>query len=282
MASILGFALAGASGMNAARADELVVPKAAPAAEAEAAPPPAPANWMNYNARPLTLSSGMLGIHGDIISDLSTGKGGKPVWISPNFYYGVSDRFTIGIAENPDAEFLPVGGGICLAGSYCNNKILNNTSVDALLSLARAPTMEIALHFGADILPFSPFTLDVRGGALMKFAVTGPLALLADPSVSVWVVNRGGGNTEFLNVPVRLGFQVNEQMNAGLVTGVNGYLSGFADNFAIPVGLGLLLTPNEKLDFGASFTLSNAAGHHAAGFGAFTQRFLAITANYRI
>jgi hypothetical protein len=281
MASTLGFALAGVSGMSAARADELVVPKAAPAAEAEAAPPPPPANWMNYNARPLTLSKGMLGIHGDIVTDVSAGHGGKPVWLTPNVYYGVTDTFSIGIAENVDAEFFPIGGGLCLGGKYCA-KVLNNTALDLLLSVARSTTSEIAIHAGADVNGFSPFSLDVRGGALMKFSLTGPLALMADPSVSVWLLNPGPGKQEFVSVPLRLGYQVVEQVNVGLATGMNAYVNNFSNSLAIPVGLGAFLTPNEKLDVGLNLTLSNVGGHHDPGFNALSNRTIAFTVNYRL
>ena len=78
-ASALAFALAGAAGAGAARADELVVPKATPAAaEPEAPAPQAPANWLVYNERPITLSKGMLLLHGDLVANLSSGHGGKP------------------------------------------------------------------------------------------------------------------------------------------------------------------------------------------------------------
>lgn len=281
MASTLGFALAGASGMSAARADELVVPKAAPAAEAEAAPPPPPANWMNYNARPLTLARGMLGIHGDIVTDVSSGRGGKPVWLTPNVYYGVTDQLTIGIAENVDAEFFPIGGGLCLGGKYCD-KVLNNFSLDLLLSIARSPGSEIAIHAGGDVNEFSPFSVDVRGGAWVKFALTGPLALMADPSVSVWLLNPGPGKQEFVSVPLRLGYQVVEQVNVGLATGMNAYVNNFSKSVAVPVGLGALLTPNEKLDVGLNLTLSNVGGHHDPGFNALSNRTVALTVNYRI
>jgi hypothetical protein len=282
MASTLAAALAGVSGAGAARADELVVPKAGPAAaEAEAKPPAPPADWMNYNARPLTLAAGMLGIHGDVVSDISSGRGGKPVWITPNIYYGVTDTFTIGVAENVDAEFFPIGGGLCLGGKYCD-KVLNNVSVDLLLSVGRTPASEIALHAGADINAFSPLSLDVRGGAWLKFALAGPLALMGDPSVSVWVLNPGPGKQEFVNIPLRLGYQVADQVNVGLATGMNAYINNFSNSLAIPVGLGALLTPNPKLDVGLNFTLTNVGGHHDPGLTAFSNRTVALTVNYRL
>jgi hypothetical protein len=282
-ASALAFALAGAAGAGAARADELVVPKATPAAaEPEAPAPQAPANWLVYNERPITLSKGMLLLHGDLVANLSSGHGGKPIWLTPNVYFGATDDLTIGVAGNTDAEFFPIGGGFCFGGTYCSNHVLNKGSVDLLLSLLRASGSAMALHAGADITNFSPFQLAVRGGVLMRFTLAGPLALLADPWVSVYVLQREPGAQEFLNVPLRLGFQVNDQVNAGLATGLNAPLDTFSTAYAIPVGVMVLLTPNQKLDVGFDFTLANVGGKHAAGVGAFTNRSIALTVNYRL
>jgi len=272
----------GVSGAGVARADELVVPKATPTAEGEPPPPRPAANWLVYNERPLTLSKGMLLLHGDLVDVLTSGQGGKPIWITPNIYYGVTDDFTIGIAGNVDAEFFPVGGGFCFGGTYCSNHILNKGSLDMLLSLLRAPGSAVALHAGADVSNFSPFVLDVRGGALMRFGLAGPLALLADPAVSVYVLNRGPGAEEWITVPLRLGFQINDQVNAGLATGLNAPVDGFAKNYAIPVGVMALLTPNERLDVGFNFTLGNVGGKHQSGQGAFTNKSIALTVNYRL
>jgi hypothetical protein len=268
--------------MSAARAEGLVVPKNVPVADAP--PPPPPANWLDYNARPLTLSKGMLGIHADIVSNLSSGKGGKPVNIAPNLYYGVTDQLTIGVAENPEAEFLPVGYGLCLGGTYCNNKFFNNVSGDLLFSLARAPTMELVFHGGIDLAPLSPFTVSGRGGVLMKFIASGPIAIMADPSVSAGITGRGPptNNREYLNVPIRVGYQAAPQANVGLIADINGALDPpmgtFFDGFSIPVGLNGWLTPNEKLDIGANFTFLNLAGRG----GGLAGRTLALSANYRL
>src|SRR5262245_13639161 len=86
-----------------ARAEGLVVPKPT-SGEGESYSPPASTSWLDYNARPLTLAKGMVGIHGDLVVDISNNHWGKPLWITPNVYYGVSDSIMIGVAENPQAD----------------------------------------------------------------------------------------------------------------------------------------------------------------------------------
>lgn len=271
----VGLAVVASSSM--AFAQGLVVPTAQPAAAAEAAPRAAAGDWSNYNARPLTPAAGMLAIHGDLVSNLSTGKGGKPVWITPNFVYGVTDQLGVALLTNPQAEFLPVAGGLCLGSSlYCKH-VFNLISPNLLLSLIRNDSTEVVVHGGIDYA-FSPSSLFVRGGALFRLGLPASLALMADPTVVVTVTNRGANGEEQLLIPVRLGYQANGQVNVGLVSGVNGPFPHFNDAFVIPLGVGVWLTPNSKLDVGANFTFGNLAGRA----GGLDTRSIAVSANYRL
>jgi hypothetical protein len=222
----------------------------------------------------------MLLIHGDLVSNLSTNHGGKPVWITPNVLYGVTDQLTVGIAENPQAEFSPIGYGLCLGSSAYCAKILNHIVPTAALSVNRTDAFELVVHGGLDY-EFSPSSLWVFGGVLFKAALTPVLALMGDPLVSIAVTQRGPSNQEAIAVPLRLGWQTNGQVNVGLISGVNAPLAGtpgFGAAFVIPVGANIWLTPNEKLDVGANFTFLNLAGRA----GGLNGRTIAISANYRL
>jgi hypothetical protein len=275
MVSTLGLALAAAS--SPAFAEGLVVPKAEPAAGTEAvAAPSGPVDWTNYTTRPLTLGKGMVGIHGDLVSTISTGQGGKPVWITPNVLYGITDQITAGIAENPQAEFLPVGGGLCLT---CSNHNFNVISPIILFSLQRNEAMEIVPHVGIDY-QFDPSVLSARAGMLMKFVVTSQVAIMADPTLVAPTMKRNL-YPDAIFVPVRGGFQANPMVNFGLITGVNAGLDGpakFSQSYSIPVGVNGWLMLNDKLDVGLDFTFTNLAGKG----GGLDGRTVAASVNYRI
>jgi len=286
LASTLGIAIAAAISCPAF-AQELVVPNAGAASAAETAPgvtPSGPVNWLSYNARPLTPAAGMWALHGDFVANVSSGRGGKPFWITPNVFVGVTDKVAVGIAENPQAEFLPVGGGLCLGGSgYCN-KVLNFLGPNLLISVSRSDAGEVVVHGGVDFY-FSPQELSARVGALMKFNLPSDLAIMADPTVVAGITDRSAGNKDYLYVPIRLGYQVSGQANLGLITGLNGSLDGnpgFSDNYSVPVGVAALVTPNDNLDVGLTFLFTSVGGPHQRGVGPFTDRSLSLTVNYRL
>jgi hypothetical protein len=279
---MFGVSLVVASG--SARAQGLVVPKKNKG-ESDAPAVPLENNWMDYNARPLTLNKGMVGIHADFVVDISANQWGKPIWLVPNVYYGVTDQLMVGIAESPKAEFFPSGGGFCLGNStYCKPRVFvpNNTSLDLVFSLNRAPTMELAFHGGVDIAPIDPFALSARGGVLLKVLISGPVAIMADPSISAGITKRAEGNKEYLSVPIRIGYQLHPQVNAGLVTGVNGALEGFADRFLVPVGLGAIAALTDKIDVAANLTFPAVVGTVQMGTSNVDYRSFAISVNYRM
>jgi hypothetical protein len=287
--SMIGLLISVTSG--SARAEGLVVPKKVKASDEAAAAPPPPANWLDYNARPLTLAKGMVGITGALIVDISANKWGKPIWLLPQLYYGVSDQLTVGITGNPRAEFFPTQGGLCLSSSgYCGGKVVipNNVSFDLLFSFNRTAMMEIAFHGGIDFRAIDPFVASGRGGLLIKVRVNELVAIMADPSVTAGITKRGAppsgvNNQEFLSVPIRVGFQFHPQINAGLITGVSGWLSGFADSYQVPIGLSALAALNEKIDAAVNLTFPTVVGFvPAANTSHFDYRSVALIVNYRM
>jgi hypothetical protein len=284
--SMIGFVISVTSG--SARAEGLVVPKKVKASDEAAAAPPPPANWLDYNARPLTLGKGMVGISGALVADISANNWGKPLWLLPQFYYGVSDQLTVGITGNPRAEFFPNQGGFCLSSSaYCGGKAIipNNASLDLLFSFNRAAMMEIAFHGGLDLRAFDPFVASGRAGLLIKVRINEQVAIMADPSVTAGITKRAApvNNKEYLSVPIRVGFQFHPQVNAGLITGVNGWLSGFADSYQVPVGLSLLAALSEKIDAAFNLTFPTVVGFvPAANTSNFDYRSVALIVNYRM
>jgi len=281
--SMIGLLISVTSGN--ARAEGLVVPKKVKAGDDAAPTPPPPINWLDYNARPLTLGTGMMGISGNLVADISANNWGKPLWLIPHFYYGVSDKLTVGITGNPKAEFFPTAGGFCMSSSaYCPKVFIpNNVSFDLLFSFNRAAMMEVAFHGGLDLGAFDPFTAAGRGGLLVKIRINELVAILADPSISAGITRRDFGNKEYLSVPIRVGFQFHPQVNAGLITGVNGAPATFADSYQVPLGLSALAALNEKLDVAVNLTFPTVAGNvPILNTSHLDYRSVALIVNYRM
>jgi len=271
-----------------ARAEGLVVPKKNKG-EADAPAAPLENNWMDYNARPLTLGKGVVGIHADFAVDISAHQWGKPLWLIPNVYYGVSDQLSVGIVENPTWEFFPSQGGFCLSNdTYCGKVVVpNNTSLDLKFSLSRTASMEVAFHGGIDLLAIDPFTAAGRAGLLLKILINGPVSIMADPSFRAGITRRNppapyAPNKEYISVPIRVGYQLNPQVNVGLLTGVNSALDGFADRYQVPVGLTGLAALTDKIDVGATLLFPAVAGFVGPGTSHADYRSFAMSASYRM
>ena len=285
--SALGLALAAGSGAAFAQdpppAEGTVPP---PAGEP---PPPAGADASaapSTGTAPLvTLRQGGFSIDGDVVIGLSSGSAGKPINIVPNFYYGINDQLSVGLAHNPGAEiFQTEGRGLCLTGDMDGGcpKVYNNLSLDSLYSFSRSSTMDIAFHGGLDFISLSdPTALSLRLGVKGKTMV-GPLIIVFDPSVNIGLTERDI-NKESISLPVRLGFLVTPQLNLGLSLALLGPLNppigGFGDFYRVPLGVGGTFAINSQLDVRAQFTLDQLIAGSNGGADA---RTLSIGAAWRM
>jgi hypothetical protein len=290
ISSALGLALAG-SGVALAQ-DPPPAEGTAPPAGGETAPPPAGEAGSAAPAAPaaagggpsVTLRQGGFSIDGDLVVSLSSGAVGKPIQIVPNFYYGISDQLSVGLAHNPGAEiFQTQGRGLCLTGDTGGcAKVYNNLSLDSLFSFSRSSTMDIAFHGGLDFISLSdPTALSLRLGVKGKTMV-GPMILVFDPSISIGLTERDI-NKESISLPVRLGFMATPELNLGLSIGLFGLLNppigGFGDFYFVPLGVGGTYAVNSTLDVRAQFTLDRLIAGSNGGADA---RTLSVGAAWRM
>lgn len=288
--SALGLALAGLAGSSVAFAQDPppATEGTTPPPGGETTPPPA-GDAAGGAAAPatgaplVTLRQGGFSIDGDVVIGLSSGSAGEPIQIVPNFYYGVSDVLSVGLAHNPGAEIFqtgsPVTGGLCLTGESggCFN-FYNNLSLDALFSFMRNAGMDIAFHGGLDFISLTdPTALSLRVGVKGKM-LAGPLIIVFDPSVNIGLTERDFFG-DFLTIPVRLGFMVTPQLNLGLSAGIIGPFDGFGDAYSVPVGVGGVFSLNNQFDLRAQFTLDRLIAGTAGGADA---RTLSVGAAYRM
>ena len=276
-----------ASGAGVALADEPAAPPAdgaaAPAGDAAApaaapAAPAAAAGGTDFNSRALTPHAGGIAVYGALNINLSKSLVAKPVWITPNVYYGISDQLAVGVATNVFAEtwdFAP--GGLCLGGQERGCfKTFNNLSFDALFSFMKQAGTEIAAHGGIDLLSIDPMFASLRLGVRGKVG-GGPIAVVFDPAINIGITKRDQGNKEAITVPVRVGFQASPELNLGLATGIQGPTSSFGDFYRVPVGVSGIFGLAPNIDVGAHFTFINliGKGHSADG------RILGLFLNFR-
>jgi hypothetical protein len=291
ISSALGLALSGLAGVALAQDPPPPGEGTAPPPGAETTPPPAgvgsAAPAVPAGAGPVvTLRQGGFSVDGDVVIGLSSGSAGKPINIVPNFYYGISDQLSVGLAHNPGAEIFQTNGrGLCLTGDMDGgcNKVYNNLSLDALFSFSRSSTMDVAFHGGLDFVSLSdPTALSLRLGVKGKTMV-GPMVIVFDPSINIGLTERDSFNKEFLSLPVRLGFMATPELNLGLSVGLFGALNppigGFGDFYTVPLGVGGTYSINSTFDVRAQFTLDRLIAGSDSGADA---RTLALGAAWRM
>jgi len=220
-----------------------------------------------YFQRPLTNPAGTVTINGAIDLNLSKNAVLKPIYVTPDIYYGINDQLTLGIVHGAWEDIFQGGGGLCLGGQDRGCfKAYNNVTLDGLYSLLRQAGFELAAHAGFDFRNIDQKFLGLHLGAALKFT-SGPLAIVADPSLGVGLNKRDQGNKESITIPVRIGFQASPTVAAFLDTGIGGPTSNFGDSYQIPAGVGALVAVAPIADVGAKFEFSNLGGKgHSADY----------------
>jgi len=252
--------------------------------------------------RPLTLALGMAEVMVPVGINLSKDRAGKPVFLAPSLYYGVSDGASVGIRH-----FL----GLCVSGgdNGCP-KVYDDVSVDTIWRLYRGSGTDLALGVALNASPVvDPFTLagEVR---LIGRITAGPVALAAAPAFTFGITHRDdaqvktaplafplatypygfvefdAGNKELLAIPVSLQLQATPNaliaVSATLDGPLNPAVGSFSDVYTIPLGAALVLSPSNMLDLGASFTFLNLAGKQASGTGRADARGMQVFVAYRL
>ena len=226
-----------------------------PTAEATAAPaasadPLAPENWpLSGVDRPLGLSKGMLQLDVNGAMDLSKDVAGKTFGTPLVAYYGITNELQAAVLTT----------GLCLSDleGVCTKKF-DDLSLNILVSLfGRGSSLEVATFGQLNYSSFDVGTMDLQiGGAVNWVTGGGNVAIIALPNVGIGLAERAAGNEESIGIPVSAYFRAGEKVAPVLFTGLaQTQLDGFGDNYAIPVGVGVLVGLNSVFDVGARFDL---------------------------
>lgn len=254
--------------LSTARADDT---------ESGAAPPaamdPAPTASAAGVER-LTLPKGRLVLDAALTINLSDGAVGKPISISPDLWYGVDDKLTVGLVHTAAGStgFLGgVGGSLCLSGSDngCAD-VYNNVGLEARYELKPGtPELSWVLDGGVYALATDPFTLAVKLGAIGRWH-KDKLAVEASPNLFIGVTERTSGgeggttevttNGETLYLPVTGIYTVAPKIAVAAQLGLVLPFEETGDTYRVPLSLGAHYTVDESIVANVAFSLPALIG----------------------
>lgn len=227
--------------------------------------------------------AGMLSARILLDFNLSASHAFEPVTLSPDIYYGVTDRFQIGLRHQGELGWqVPASAGpaLCLTGSdHGCLHIYNNVGFDATYGLLTGGvdlSLDTTLFFDS----IDPFFASVALGFTGKAHVGRSVALLFDPKIAIEVADRDKHDDVFY-LPIELELQVGRGTTLRLLSGLYGGISAFGDTYVIPVGFGVTQNINAHFDLGVRFSFDNLLGNHPMMVGAADARSLALLVNLR-
>jgi hypothetical protein len=196
----------------------------------------------------------MLELSGDTVRvNLSKDFVADPISLAPSVFYGVNSKLSVGVTHRE---------GICVSGDACD-KTYNDFALLAKYALMGRGNFHLAGVGGLALPSLSdPTAVGLNAGFSAKI-MAGKVAIEVSPLVYAGFVKRDDVK-DFVDAPVSIQLQLNNQTAVSLDSGIAGPLSKFGDSYAVPVGLSALFAASEKLDFGASVRLTNVAGKDGA------------------
>jgi hypothetical protein len=238
----------------------------------------------------LTLPKGRLVLDAYLAASLVSGAVFKPFALSPDIWYGATDKVTVGLIHSSVGATGFIGGAntpLCLAGSDggCGD-VYSGFGLDARYPLKAGP-LALAADGGLYIRHFDPFQLALKIGAVGRWH-SGKIAVEFAPNLFFGLTNRSGGavgttsvagNQEVFDLPATLLYAVTPKAALALQTGVILPLQSTGDLYAIPLSIGGHLHVNESLNVNLAFTLTALAGGSAQKTG-FDGRSLTLGGTY--
>lgn len=223
----------------------------APGAQAQTEPAEAPPD--DIIARPLVLAPGALGVRLTLAVNLQQRLITQPTALSPDAWWGVLPRLTIGLIHSDDSlDQIAASGSFCVkpgasTTSTCG-RFYKGSGIDVRYSavegqFALAPRLRVVIR---DIDPFKPAaTL----GALVRWA-HGRFAIIADPYLRVPLANAPLGNRTAINLPVWLAMQPASGWMLALRGGFESDLVVIDDGGHVPVAFDVTARATPSLDLG--------------------------------
>lgn len=223
----------------------------------------------------VTLPAKRAYVYANLAFDLSDGAAFDRISLSPDVWYGVNDKLTLGLVHSTMGRVGFMGGvgdSLCF-GDGCD--VYRNVGLDVRYEVLRDPVI-LAVDAGVYVSAFDPFTLAVKLGVLGRYrpSPTSKLAIDFAPSVFLGVTERepgtvtvGTSNKEQLYVPITAWYAASAKLAIALQTGVGLSFESAGDTFAVPLTLGASYQVSKRVALSAAFTLTAVVGGDAVPSG---------------
>jgi hypothetical protein len=226
----------------------------------------------------LTLQKGRLVLNAYLGIGLSSGNAFKPISISPDVWYGVTDDITAGVVHSGVGTTGFIGGvgeSLCLSGSDSCGDVYKNAGVEARYKLKLS-----GIAFAVDGGLYSGHAtdlklLELKAGAIGRWR-QGPLAVEAAPNVLIAITDRsssttvGGvtvttGNSDLINLPGTVLYTLNPMITLAAQSGLVLPLQNTGDAYAVPLSVGAFYKVNDQLNVTAAFSLPRLIAGSSGG-----------------
>jgi hypothetical protein len=270
--AVTGIAIVLTTFMSRANAQEA----AAPTAEASAAEPATEAaaavsevvstkSSGGGSIDHMTLPAGHILITADLGINISKGAAGKPISLSPDVWYGASDKLSLGLVHSSRGAYGLVGGvgkPLCLSGknSGCA-KFYNNVGFDARYQIKESVGggLGLVLDGGVLVNSLDPFTVALKLGAIAHYR-KNKIAVDIAPAITIGINQRSAGNKEFLSLPISLQYGLSSRVSVSGQTGLVVPFSNAGDTYQVPLSLGGSYALSANAFLSAAFTLPTLVG----------------------
>jgi hypothetical protein len=261
--------------------------------DSEAKPPDAAAAAGAEGSDQLTLPKGRALINAFLAINLSDGGAFKPVSLSPDIWYGVTDDITAGLVHSTLGQYGFISGiggrSLCLTGSDngCAD-FYSNVGVEGRYKLKSGGPLVYAADAGLYVGHLGdPFLLGIKLGALGRWH-EDKIAVEAAPNLQFGLTNRSvtaGGvtitvNGDSINLPGTVLYALNPMITLAVQSGFILPLQNTGDTYSIPLTIGGFYHVNESLDLNLSFGLPRLVGG-GSGTG-FDSRVLTLGGSYAL
>ena len=245
---------------------------AAPAiasADEPAAPAPA-SDGGGGGTDQLTLPKGRLLLSGFVEIGLNNGAAFKPISITPDIWYGVTDEITAGLVHSGTglSGFLgSQGDALCLTGTDNGcPKFYNSVAADVRYKLSfGGPSMVWAADGALEFRSLDPSVLALQVGAVGRWS-SGPLAVELHPALRFTLTNRPAADADALTLPVGAIYALNPKLAVSGQTGIILPFQATGDAWAVPLSIGGHYAVTPQFTALAAFTINRLIAGQGGGF----------------
>ena len=211
-------------------------------------------------SRPLVLAPGE--VAAELVVEINAAPSylGRPLSLAPDVWWGVAQRFTVGlIHSDPSVDRIEAGASMCVrSGLLACDRVYHGGGVELTWSAldGRFQLAPLARFLIRDIDPWKPAAMLGARGRWQH----GRIAVTASPYLQVGLANTDHGNRTAIVVPVDVAVQPTCRWAVILSTGWNTDLAVWRDGWHVPVAVGARVRASARLDVAATLGFTTLLG----------------------